>query len=557
MSEFTSKLSSIFLAALISAVAAVVSTGQTASTTPDGSLPTQPTFDTANRPLPDMSRIGIQNGNDLSLSLEEAIEMALKNNNDIDTSRNDLKTADLSLLGARGAYDPLLSSENYFERVTTPTASLIGGAVNGAVTTTRAYDSFGIQGLSPRAGGSYSAVLNAARSTTSNTNSFLNPQFPSAMTFSYTQPLWRNRRIDASRRNIAIARKGIEISDAQLEQKAIDVVTNVEKGYWDLVYALRNLQVQNETLSQARLQLESNRRLVAKGVLAPIELVAAQAQIAGIEQLIFQAKENLTRSENTLKTLILPDRSSIEWSHPITPITKIDQPVPQIGLEVAMGEAIKNRPEIAQYAGQVEQNLIDQRFYRNQTKPQIDLVATYTTQGLAGTETPAAISPTTGLSRVPVNLVGGYFNSLGNLFQQDYPTFRASVVISLPFGNRVAKANYGKALVDAERIANRQAQGEQAIEADVRNALQALRTAESKLGSASVARNAAEELYASEERQFKAGTTTFYLVLQRQTDLMTARSRELQARTDLNKAISEFQRSIGATLRSRNISVSK
>jgi len=112
-------------------------------------------------------------------------------------------------------------------------------------------------------------------------------------------------------------------------------------------------------------------------------------------------------------------------------------------------------------------------------------------------------------------------------------------------------------LVEGDRIANNRAQQEQTIEAEVRNALQALRSAESRLQSATDARTAAEELYNSEERQFRAGTTTFYLVLQRQTDLTAARGREIQARTDLNKAIVEFQRSTGSTLTVNNITVSK
>ena len=67
----------------------------------------------------------------------------------------------------------------------------------------------------------------------------------------------------------------------------------------------------------------------------------------------------------------------------------------------------------------------------------------------------------------------------------------------------------------------------------------------------------AEQLYESEQRQFRAGTTTFYLVLQRQTELLAARGRELQAQTDLNSAISEFQRSTGTTLSANNVTVSE
>ena len=529
---------------------------QTPTPTPEP-LPVQPNLALPASPMPSNERIGVNSADTLSLTLERAIEMALKNNNDIDSSRNDSQINDLRLDGARGVYDPLITSDNYYERASTPTASAIGGAVNGAVTQTRMFNSAGVSGFTPAAGGSYSVLFNSSRTTTSNTNSFLNPQFPSSLTFNYTQPLLRDRRFDGNRRSLEIAKRNRSISDAQLKIKAMDVISGVESAYWDLTFALRNLQVQTDTLKQAKEQLESNKRLVEKGVLAPIEIVAANAQISTFEQTVFLAQESVTRAENTLKTLLLPDRSSPEWARPLTPVTPVSLRSPVMSLDAAVQTAMKNRPEVEQWATTEEINKIDERYYRDQKKPQIDLYGIYTTSGLSGTETPAAFNPTTGLSRVPTNLVGGYFNSLGNLLQQDYPTFRVGVSISLPWGNRTAKANLGQTLVEAERIRNLRTQAEQRIEAEVRNSLQALRSAEARLASATAARAASEELYASEQRQFRSGTTTFYLVLQRQTDLLGARGRELQAQTDLNKAISEFQRAIGNTLSVNNVTVSK
>lgn len=529
---------------------------QTPTPTPEPP-PVQPNLALPTTPMPSAERVGVNSADSLSLTLEAAIEMALKNNNDIDSSRNDSQISDLRLEGARGVYDPLITSDNYYERASTPTASAIGGAVNGAVTQTRMFNSAGVSGFTPAAGGSYSALFNSSRTTTSNTNSFLNPQFPSSLTFNYTQPLLRDRKFDGNRRSIEIAKRNRSISDAQLRIKAMDVISAVESAYWDLTFALRILQVETDTLKQAKEQLDSNKRLVEKGVLAPIEIVAANAQISTFEQTVFLAQESVTRAENTLKTLLLPDRSSPEWARPLTPVTPVSLRPPVMSLDAAVQTAMKNRPEVEQWATTEEINKIDERYFRDQKKPQIDLYGIYTTSGLSGTETPAAFNPTTGLSRVPVNLVGGYFNSLGNLLQQDYPTFRVGVSISLPWGNRTAKANLGQTLVEAERIRNLRTQAEQRIEAEVRNALQALRSAEARLASATAARTASEELYASEQRQFRSGTTTFYLVLQRQTDLLSARGRELQAQTSLNKAISEFQRAIGNTLSVNNVTVSK
>ncbi len=458
---------------------------QTPTPTPSDAMPVAPTPNVPTRPMPSPDRVGIDLSRQLSMTLPEAIEMALKNNNDINASRATSRISDFNIKAALGIYDPLVTSENYYEKVTTPTASAIGGAVNGAVTQKRFYDSLGVSGFSPFQGGSYSSQFNASRVLTSNTNSFLNPQFPSTLTFSYVQPLLRNRGFDNNRRQIEIAKKNLSLTDSQLRMKAIDVISSTESAYWDLTYALRNLQVQIETLKQAKDQLESNQRLVAKGVLAPIDIVAATAQITTFEQGVFTAQESVTRAENTLKTLLLPARTVAEWSQPIVPVTPVNIDVPAVGLDVAVAEALKNRPELTQLDITADINKIDQRFYRNQAKPEIDLVGTYTTQGLAGTVTPAAINPATGLSRVPPNLVGGYLNSLGNLFQQDYPTYHFGVTISFPFGNHIAKANLGAKLAEADRIQNQRELQEQVIEADVRNALQALRSAQSRLTSAS------------------------------------------------------------------------
>ena len=524
---------------------------------PDAPPPVAPDFKAPSRPLPDANRVGVDVTNQLPMTLEEAITLALKNNNNIDMSRNDVQVAEFTLRAARGVYDPLISSENYYESLTTPTASAIGGAVNGAVTQTRFFGSGGVNGFSPIGGGIYSADFNSSRTSTSNTNSFLNPQYPSTLTFSYTQPLFRNFRFDNNRRTIEIAKKTLGLTDAQFRQQAIEVIAQVEQAYWDLVFALRNLSVQIDAVKEARTQLESNQRLVAKGVLAPVDIVAASTQVTNFEQLVYSAEESVTRAENTLKTLVLADRTSEVWSRSITPVSEVDLDTPKVGLEIALSEALKNRPEIAQLEHTTEINKIDERYYRDQTKPQIDLVGSYTSQGLAGSETAAAFSPTTGLSRVPPNLVGGYFTSLGNLIQQDYPTYRVGVTIGLPWGNTIAKANLGRSLVVADRIKNQIAQQEQIIEAEVRNAMQALKSREAGLASALASRQSAEILYESEQRKFKAGTTTLFLVLVANRELLVTRSRELQAQTDLNKAISEFQRATGTTLSANNVTVTQ
>ncbi len=557
-----------------------VSTGAAPAELPADPPPIAPNFEAPARPLPSAERVGVDMADQSPLTLNEAIALALQNNNDIDGSRIDVQVAEFNLTAARGVYDPIISSENYYESRTTPTSSTISGGLNGSVTQKDLTGAARFGGFSPYAGGSYQLDFSSTRLMTNNQNVTLNPQFPSALTFTYTQPLLRGRRFDLNRRQIEIAKKNLSLTDAQFRARAIDVITQVEQAYWDLAFSLRNLQVQIDAVKQARTQVESNQRLVAHGALAPIDIIAANTQVTTFEQSVYTAQEAVTRAENTLKTLILPDRTAALWSRPLTPVTPVNLEAPRVPLAEALTAALKSRPELSQLQTNAEINRIDERYYRELLKPQVDLIGTYTTAGLAGSQVISTSSTTSsnallrtrvndlsalaGLPPLPAtttsgsvspNLVGGYSKSLTNLFDQNYPTYRVGAAISLPLRNRTADANLGRSLAEGRRIQNQRAQQEQLIEADVRNVTQSLRSAEARLASAASTRASAEQQYESEQRQFRAGTTTIFLVLQRQTELLAARGSELQAQTDLNKAISEFHRATGNTLEVNNVAV--
>lgn len=524
---------------------------------PKDAPPVAPEFKAKLLPLPSAERVGVNASNQLTLTVGEAIKLALENNNDIDVSRTTAKIAEFSVRAARGGYDPALTSESFFENRSTPTASVIGGARNGLVTLKTLSSTVGIGGLSGFAGGRYNLNFTNSKTNTSNSNATLNPQYPTLLGFSYTQPLFRGRSFDLAKRNLTIAKKNVDLTDAQFRQRASDVVAQVEQAYWDLVYALRNLQVQIEAVKQARLQLESNQRLVEKGVLAPIEAVAASAQVATLEQSVYSAQALATSTENNLKTLMLPDRTNDSWAKAIVPVSPVDIAVPSLPLQEAVSSALANRPEIAQLETTSEINKVNEKYFRDQTRPQVDLTSSYSAQGLAGGLTPASVNPSTGALRVPDQFIGGYNKSLDNLFSNDYPTYRVGLTISLPFGNRTARANLGITLAEGRIIRNNRAQAEQEIEAEVRNTLQNLKSAEARLQAAVASRSLAEQLYESEQRQFRNGTTTMFLVFQRQNELVAAKGRELQAQTDLNKAVSTFHRVTGNTLKANNVDVLK
>ena len=542
--------------------------------------PVAPDFRAPQKPMPELNRVGVDMNRQRPLGLREALSLALANNKDIEVARENVRIAEFDLLGAHGAYDPRLSFSSFYERIENPIASFLSGGQNGSTIQSDYVGNTRLEGQTPALGGNYRLDFSSTRLTTNNQFVALNPQYPMSLSFSYTQPLWRGLKTDNTRRQIAIARKNLSLTDAQFRQRAIDTITNVQRAYWDLVFALRSLQVQRDAVTVAQTQLTHNKRLVQEGTLAPIDIVAAEAQISTYEQGVFSALEEVSRSENLLKHLIAENKAAPIWIESIVPSDPVDLQVPNVSLPTALQTAMENRPELQQATVVKEINEIDQRFYKNQTKPAVDLVGTYGINGLAGAVSTAGVNPFTassqlvrdrvdqlsaiaGLEPLPVvppqtlspDLLGGPGQSLQNLLANRYSNFRVGVQINLPLRNRTAEAQLGRSLVEGERIATQREQLEQAIQVDVRNALQSMRSAEARLRAAVATREANEQQFASEQRKLDAGQSTTFLVLERQTALTTARGLELKAQTDLNKAIADLQRATGNALSVNSIVV--
>ncbi len=530
-----------------------------------------PNYRQDDKSLPDLGRIGVDMLEQKPLSLKEAITLALENNKDIEVTRQNVRIAEFELQSARGFYEPRFSGQTYYERATTPNVSIFSN--NATTTNSSIVGNAGFTGSLPRFGTNYSATVSNQRLTTNNPISILSPQNNTSINLSVTQPLFRGRSFDQPRRVIEIAKRNLSLTDTQFRQRSIEIITNVQRAYWDLVYSLRNLQVQRDGVRDAKQQLEHNRRLVEEGQLAPIDIVAAETQVANIEQGVYEALETVGRAENVLKNLIAQNKDDALWREALVPTDSVDLEAPRTTLPEALTLALENRPEVEINKVQKDINEIDQRYLREQTKPQIDLTASYTTSGVGGAQNPDFSSPFGNVVcdatvQTPADyracilrqqqqaaLIGNLTgSSITDVFANRYPTFRAGVTFNLPlFGDKTAKANLGRSLVQSQQINTQREQLEQLIQVDVRNALQAIRTAEARLRSAAISRDNSQKQYESEQRKLDAGQTDVYKVLERQTALIAARSSELRAQTELNKAIADLQRATGNSLKANNV----
>jgi HAE1 family hydrophobic/amphiphilic exporter-1 len=420
--------------------------------------------------------------------------------------------------------------------------------------------------------------------------------YQSTLGVSYTQPLFRNFKTDNIRRNIKIQRKRLAQSDADFRRQTIETITQVQRTYWDLVYALRNQQNQMANVDLAK---ENLRQIIAKidaGAEPPLARYEVETELANRESSLLIAAQQVSIFENTLKQLLLRDPVSPEWTRSFVPT---DSPVfttDAVNLDAAMKDALDNRFELRRLKLQREINDIDVAYYKNQTKPQIDFVSTFNLGGIAqggannpfttrrftsvgdlalfnsineirtainglhpGAPSPLPLplldNPETTIPAQPGFLFGGFNRSIGNLFRSDAPNFSVGVTISLPFRNKTAKADLAGARVLEEQIAAQTRAQEQIVIVEVRNAVQAVETTRQRVLTSRRARENAQKQLEGEQKLYEAGRSTTFLLFQRENALNNARNEEIRAETDYNKALSDLQRATSTTFRINNIDV--
>lgn len=498
-------------------------------------------------PIPKASPnvIGVTQDAFVGISLPDAVGMALAKNPDLEIVQANRRIARYQIVAAQGAYDIRLTLQPQYQYATSaPQNAFFAGPNFGPIVQRTTSVSAGAQGLTP-AGQQYS-VSAAGRQTYDNTT----------------------------------------INERAGDQRALattaDTVAQVENVYWDLVAAWRDAAIQEQALRDTVAQQHSNVRLAQQGVSAPIDVVQANTQISVFQENIYGALQRVGALQNQLKSLLSDDPADPIWNANLVPtgqVLQLPQEPPLADLVLA---ALRNRPEIEQLREQRAAADVNLRYAQNQTKPQIDLQAGYSSNGFAGipanpANSPfaassaqqlmainaliAAVNPTlpvnqqiqplpTSNTPIPSYLSGGLSQSIRNLLSNRFPVYTAGVLVSFPIGDHTAKANLAIAQ-EQENIAQEQeASTIERVTVEVRDALQAYQSALARLGAARAARQTSEAVLASEQRRFRAGESTTYLVLQREIAVANNRALELQAQTDLNKAVVEIQRATGTILTS-------
>ena len=275
-------------------------------------------------------RVGVAAGKQTILTLRDAVTMALENNRDIEIERLNTQLNEFDLRAAKGVYDSSLSSQMFYQRQTLPVASILAGGENGSLQTSDFTGSAILSKRLPWQGGSVSVSFDQNRSTSQNLFNALNPQFTSQLAVEFTQPLFRNRKIDAERRQIRIASKRLDLSDSQFRQRAIEIIAagaSALTGIWYLPGA--TAEIKSESVDLARTQLDHNRAAGGRGKARWLRRTSSRRALNSNAATTKPRPllDAIQRAENALKALILPtgvgthsrnvgDRSSCQWNKP-------------------------------------------------------------------------------------------------------------------------------------------------------------------------------------------------------------------------------------------------
>ncbi len=484
----------------------------------------------------------------LELTMGLAIEMALENNLDVVIARLGYQAQGEFVGQAKGAYNPLfVANFNNLSSRTPGTSQLSGAQTLSNVSA--AYNISWQQELPT--GGSYFIAFDNRRFNTNNTFTSVNPRYDSAASASITQPLLANRQLNSLKQRVVVAQNGERVARHDFESQVMNLVSDVELAYWDWVYSIRDLDVRHRYLGLATDLLRNNRIQVQVGTMAPIDVLEAQAEVAARESEVIVAEEAVERNADRVRLLINDPETQNFWDVEIQPIDAPQLDEVEIDLDEAVRTALARRPSLSGFRVELDTRNFNVRYTRNQMQPRVDVVGSYTVNGLGGDR----IFREGFGGEITSEIPGGYNDALSQLFDNEFRDWSLGLNFSYPLGNSAADAAHAQAQLDFRRQRAIVENQELLIAQQVRITARLVQSNRKRIEATRAARELSQERLEAEEKKFEVGMSTSFLIVQAQRDLATAAGNELQAVIDYNKSIVAFRRVTGTILDEQQIDV--
>jgi outer membrane protein TolC len=441
-------------------------------------------------------------------------------------------------VGPTGNFDPSLNFNFSWDRASSPLNTTQVSGVPVSIGQTTAFSGSYAQ-LFPE-GASYSLTLSAQRQSSNQQFLQFNPAAVSRFALGFNQPLTNGFGRLPNERFIRVARNNIKVADEVFQQQVITTVVTVANAYWDLAAARENVRVAEQSLGVSERLLKDNQFRVEVGIMSPLDVVSAEAEVAGRIRDLTVARTNLQLQEAALKNFLSKkvspelDAAGIVIKDPMPEPRDSDLP----NLSVALGFALENRPDLRQAERSLQNQDVSTSFTANSLPPGVSVFGFYAGSGLAGD------SPTA---------QGGLWDALGQTFRADYPEYAGGSTVSIPLRNRVAQADNIRSQLEGQQLKVSLQRSRNQVSLEVRKAVIGIIQGKAQVQAAHEATRLAREIWQGEQNKLEAGASTSYQVILRERDLVAAQQAELIAVVGYAKAMVEVDRATGATLRNNGI----
>jgi outer membrane protein len=472
----------------------------------------------------------------LRLTLDEAVRRAIESNPDLAIVRLGIDVETARVGESRAAYTPLFSSTVGRSGSVTPPSNFLLG--ERGVDVDDWFSSTGVRQRLPWGSGTWSVSWDTARTTTNNPLSSFDPSLQSGFQIAFSQPLLKDRAIDAARQQYVIAKRNQESSDLRYREAAVQTVAAVKQAYWTLRASVANVAVQQRSLELARELARENRIRVDAGQIPPLDLVQSEAEVAQRRENLIRARTAAEDAEDVLRRLIADPADVSFWRARLDPVEEPTRLDAAPDTDAAVAKALEERYDLARAGHDLENARTTVKFLDNQRLPDVRLETSYRGSGLGGTQFlrdggfPGFVTGTRDRS---------FGAALGQVFTNDFPTWSLGVTVSYPLGRSYEAASRVRAEVEQRQAAQRIASLRLQAAETVRRAGRQIRSAAERVDAARAGATLAEQRLDAEQRRYAVGLSTTFLVTQAQRDLLEAHVNLLQTTLDYESAIVNFE----------------
>ncbi len=479
--------------------------------------------------------------NTKKITLNQAIETALKNNLDIQISKISYQQSENNLLEAYSVYDLRFDLTAEHQDSTQPPKTLLD-----ATRSVQDFLNFSlVQQTSTGATLTFSATSYKYR-TENYAFAVLNPVYGTTFKLRVDQPILNGFGKKTVEYRIKVNKN---LKDKALEQfklQVMDLIAKTQYSYLDLVYAYENLKVAKETIKLAKEQYNITKQKIEVGTMAEVEIYQAEANLAKAEQDLINAQNLVQQTQDNLKKLLNVEQK--DWETVFIPDYKLKFSKANFDTEKCIETALKNNPEMKMKKIDYKIASIEKTFKKNQKLPKVNLYGSLAYSGNNAIHT----YDNEGL---PIVLPGSIGDAVDMALTFDNQTWVVGINVSFPIQNRAAKAQYRNAVLKEKSAQLTLKNTGYSITVNVKNAIRKIKAAERAYFAAQKTRILREKDLEAERKKFSNGMSTNFLVSQKEDDLAKARVNELNALVQYKKAVVELEKEMGILLKKLNFKI--